>query len=71
MSRSTRRSISLRGVTYEFLKAKAAEQGKSASGMAEELITAKLDALGIPEEHVLRPKAEPVPRVTGSSRFTF
>lgn len=69
MSRSTRASVSLRGITYEFLKAKAEERGVSASGLVEILFTEELDALGVPRETVLRPG--PVPRVTDSSRFTF
>jgi hypothetical protein len=73
MANTTRRSISLKGVTYEFLKAKAEEKGKSASGLVEDLVAEKLDALGVPEETVLesryRPKA--TPRVTHSGRFTF
>jgi hypothetical protein len=75
MPGTTRRSISLKGPTYEHLKLKAAEKDTSASGLVEDLVAEKLDALGVPEETVLEPRFQPkkkdTPRVTGSFRFTF
>ena len=57
--RQTRRSISLKGLTYQRLQKWCARQGTSMSGTLENIIAEKMDALGIPEETTLDPRPEP------------
>lgn len=71
--RQTRRSVSLRGLTYQRLADYCAALGMSASGYLEELITADLDARGVPVPERVRP---PQPRSRTEedfpgSHFTF
>ena len=56
--RQTRRSISVKGITYQRLKDYCDAQGKSVSGYLEELIAEKLDAAGVPVPTVLKPRPE-------------
>ena len=53
--RSTRRSISVKGITYQRLKNYCDSQGKSVSGYLEEIIAEKMDAAGEPIPTVLQP----------------
>ena len=73
MAGGTRRDISMKGATYRSLKRKAAAESKTATGLLEELIDAKMNELGVPPETVLLPKVPrgEVPRVTDGGRFTF
>lgn len=56
---TTRRSISIRGLTYERLAAIAAREDKSMSGLLEDLIAAAGDAAGIPQPLALKPRPRP------------
>ena len=57
--RQTRRSISVKGITYQRLKDYCAEQGCSVSGYLEEIIAEKLDAAGVPVPTQIEPRATP------------
>lgn len=69
----TRRSISLKGLTYQRLKDFCDATGRSVSGYLEEIIAEKLDAAGAPVPTVLR--LRPVERRATeeiiSQHFTF
>ncbi len=73
--RQTRRSISVKGITYQRLKDYCDGQGKSVSGYLEELIATKLDAAGVPIPTVLKPRPERKtsvdPEEIVSQHFTF
>ena len=71
MAGTTRKSISVKGVTYQRLKTYAEEQGRSSSGVLEEFIEEEMTKLGVPPETVLHPKPAKSPKVTPSGRFTF
>jgi len=71
MTGTTRKSISVKGVTYQRLKTYAEEQGRSSSGLLEEFIEEKMTELGVPSETTLLPKPLKTPKVTHSGRFTF
>lgn len=72
---TTRKSISVKGLTYQRLKKHADSTGQSVSGYLEEIIDEKLTKLGVPPETVLRPREatgrRDDPRVTDGDRFTF
>lgn len=72
--RQTRRSISLKGLTYQRLKNHCDATGKTMSGYVEKLILDKLDELGVPEETILQlppPRPEKKPEKFAGSHFTF
>jgi hypothetical protein len=71
--RTTRRALSVRGATYQRIKSRADAQGKSVSGLLEDLIAEKMDELGVPEEKLLRPREskDVRPRVSLNGHFTF
>lgn len=73
--RQTRRSISVKGITYQRLKDYCDANGTSVSGYLEEIIAEKLDAAGAPVPTVLkvRPqrKTEPDSEEIVSQHFTF
>lgn len=46
--KQTRRAISVRGVLYEKVQSHCAATGKTVSGWVEEIVAAKLDAVGAP-----------------------
>jgi hypothetical protein len=54
--KQTRRAISVKGLTYQRLKKHCDKEDKSISGFVEDLVAAKLDALGVPQETVLEPR---------------
>ena len=54
--RQTRRSISVKGITYQRLKDYCDANDKSVSGFLEEIIGEKLDAAGVPAPTVLKPR---------------
>lgn len=73
--RQTRRSISVKGITYQRLKDFCDNNQLSVSGYLEEIIAERLDAAGVPVPTVLkaRPerKAEEQPEEIVSQHFTF
>ena len=73
--RQTRRSISVKGITYQRLKDYCDATGCSVSGYLEEIIAEKLDAAGVPVPTVLkaRPerKADTQTEEIVSQHFTF
>lgn len=71
--KQTRKSISVKGITYQRVKDYCDKEGRSVSGFLEDIIAAKLDALGVPVPTVLRPKALPTPSPArpGNTHFTF
>lgn len=73
--RQTRRSISVKGITYQRLKDYCDANGCSVSGYLEEIIAEKLDAAGVPVPAVLkaRPqrKSDTQPEEIVSQHFTF
>ena len=54
--RQTRRSISVKGITYQRLKDYCDTHDLSVSGYLEEIIAEKLDAAGVPVPTVLKPR---------------
>lgn len=56
--KSTRRSISLKGLTYQRLKNYCEAERKSVSGYLEEIIAEKLDAAKVPMPKRLEPRPE-------------
>jgi hypothetical protein len=54
--RQTRRSISVKGITYQRLKDYCDANEKSVSGYLEEIIGEKLDAAGVPIPTMLKPR---------------
>ena len=72
--RHTRRSISLKGITYQRLKNHCEDEGFSISGYLETVIAEKLDAAGVPVPTKLEPRKPPPPPVADdiiSQHFTF
>ena len=70
--RQTRRSISLKGLTYQRLKAYCDAEGLTLSGFLEAAIAEKMDAAGQPIETVLKvnyPRQREVDAASGV--FTF
>lgn len=60
--RQTRRSISIKGLTYQRLKDYCDKEGRSVSGVIEDIVAERLDAAGVPVPDVLRPRSYPVKR---------
>ncbi|MFV8751349.1 hypothetical protein ACNOYE_12460 [Nannocystaceae bacterium ST9] len=56
--RQTRRSISVKGITYQRLKDYCDATGKSVSGYLEDIIAEKLDAAGAPIPTVLKARPQ-------------
>ena len=54
--RQTRRSISVKGITYQRLKDYCESSGLSVSGYLEDIIAEKLDAAGVPVPTVVKPR---------------
>lgn len=54
--RQTRRSISVKGITYQRLKDYCEAAGLSVSGYLEEIIAEKLDAAGVPVPTAVKPR---------------
>ena len=61
--KQTRRSISVKGLTYQRLKDYCAPEKLSGSGFLETAIGEKLDTLGVPVPTVLRPRDPPPGKV--------
>jgi hypothetical protein len=71
--RQTRRALSVKGLTYQRVKKHCDAKGISVSGFVEEIVNARLDALGCPKETVLEPrpsKPDTLGNYQGNS-FTF
>jgi hypothetical protein len=72
--RQTRRSISVKGITYQRLKNFCEEQNLSVSGYLEDIIAAKLDAQNVPVPEKVDPRPKPKasePEPIISQHFTF
>ena len=54
----TRRSISVKGITYQRLKDYCDGQRTSVSGFLEEIIAQQLDAAGVPIPTILKPRPQ-------------
>ena len=72
--RQTRRSISVKGITYQRLKDYCQAQGRSVSGYLEDIIAENLDAAGVPVPTRVEPA--PAPKTVEkediiSQHFTF
>ena len=57
--RQTRRSISVKGITYQRLKDYCRAENRSVSGYLEEIIAEKLDAAGAPVPTHVEPRVKP------------
>ena len=55
MTSKTRRSVSMTGIAYQRLRDHCRETGQSCSSFVQDLVMAKLDELGVPEQTVLKP----------------
>lgn len=78
--RQTRRSISVKGITYQRLKNFCEGQSMSVSGYLEDIIAERLDAANVPVPERVEPRpapqqAEPQRNANGeeiiSQHFTF
>ncbi len=75
--RQTRRSISVKGITYQRLTDYCEVRGVSVSGYLEEIIAEKLDAAGVPVPTRVEPRPMPMAQVSVpaediiSQHFTF
>lgn len=75
--RQTRRSISVKGITYQRLKDFCDATNTSVSGYLEDIIAEKLDAAGAPVPTVVKPRPQRKPESTSqpeeivSQHFTF
>ncbi len=72
--RQTRRSISVKGLTYQRLKNFCEVQGLSVSGYLEDIIAAKLDAANVPVPEKVEARAKSKasePEEIISQHFTF
>ena len=73
--RQTRRTISLKGLTYQRLKDYCDAEGHSVSGYLEDMIKERLDALRVPVPETLRPRGPTPKRAVdldaASGIFTF
>lgn len=52
----TRRTISVKGITYQRLQGHCAATGQSVSGWLEKVIAEKMDAAGVPVPTEVRPR---------------
>ncbi|MEX1368543.1 MAG: hypothetical protein AB1Z98_35770 [Nannocystaceae bacterium] len=75
--RQTRRSISVKGITYQRLKNFCETQGMSVSGYLEDIIAARLDEAHVPVPERVDPRPEPAVKAPHekeeiiSQHFTF
>lgn len=75
--RQTRRSISVKGITYQRLKNFCESQGMSVSGYLEDIIASRLDEANVPIPEKVDPRPEPAPKAQRdpdeiiSQHFTF
>ncbi len=73
--RQTRRSISVKGITYQRLKNFCEDQNVSVSGYLEAIIAERLDAANVPVPEKVEPRPtsakEPMKEEIISQHFTF
>ena len=72
--RQTRRSISIKGITYQRVKNHCEAEGISISGLLEVLLTEKMDEAGVPVPTAVEPRKpppKPAPEEIVSNHFTF
>lgn len=75
--RQTRRSISVKGLTYQRLKNYCETQGVSVSGYLEDIIARRLDEANVPVPERVEPRPDPTPKGVHDSdeiisqHFTF
>ncbi len=74
--RQTRRSISVKGITYQRLKNFCESQGMSVSGYLEDIIASRLDEANVPVPEKVEPRPEPSTKAPHedeiiSQHFTF
>ncbi len=73
--RQTRRSISVKGITYQRLKNYCENQNVSVSGYLESIIAERLDEANVPVPEKVEPRPsaskEPVTENIISQHFTF
>ncbi len=75
--RQTRRSISVKGITYQRLKNFCEEQNLSVSGYLENIIAERLDAANVPVPERVEPRPEATQKTQHdpdeiiSQHFTF
>ena len=72
--RQTRRSISVKGITYQRLKNYCEVEGLSVSGYLEDIIANKLDAANVPVPEKVEPRQRTKisePEEIISQHFTF
>lgn len=76
--RQTRRSISVKGITYQRLKNFCEDSGVSVSGYLEQIIADQLDARNVPVPEKVEPRPETASKPTNgeepmiiSQHFTF
>ena len=76
--RQTRRSISVKGITYQRLKNFCEDNGVSVSGYLEQIIADKLDAQNVPVPEKVEPRPTAAPKAAEpdqpsivSQHFTF
>jgi len=74
--RQTRRSISVKGITYQRLKNFCESQGMSVSGYLEDIIASRLDEANVPVPEKVEPRPEPTKQPQRedeiiSQHFTF
>ena len=74
--RQTRRSISVKGITYQRLKNFCESQGMSVSGYLEDIIASRLDEANVPVPEKVEPRPEPSQKAPHedeiiSQHFTF
>ncbi len=73
--RQTRRSISVKGITYQRLKNYCEDQNLSVSGFLESVIAEQLDAANVPVPEKVEPRPsagkEPQREEIISQHFTF
>ena len=73
----TRRSISVKGITYQRLKNFCESQGMSVSGYLEDIIARRLDEANVPIPEKVDPRPEPAQKPQRdkdeiiSQHFTF
>lgn len=65
--RQTRRSISVKGLTYQRLKNFCEDQNLSVSGYLEDIIAERLDAANVPVPEKVDPRPAPAPQPVAPS----
>jgi len=76
--RQTRRALSIKGLTYQWIKDYCDQEERSVAGFVEEIVKEKMTELGIPKPTILMPRPEapkvhktPEPEEIPPAHFTF